>query len=205
MKSVLNESQIERIADMVSGSNIASAELKEDLIDHLCCVVEDEMSRGKEFEASYQTALQRVCPNGMDEIQNETLFLLPLKSRKRLDKTMYVSGFVALTGILATTIMKVLHLPFAQLVLLTTTFVVILVFLPSIFIRLMKQMPGKKRIPFFGFKGVLVYIGAFFCIVSAVFKIAHWPFANYFLLLASIIGYVGIFPLFFFKVSKKTR
>jgi len=205
MKSVLNEAQIERIADTVNGSNIVSAELKEDLIDHLCCIVEDEMSKGKEFETAYRTALQGFRPNGLDEIRNGTVFLFTSKNRKRIDRTIYTSGFLALTGILATVIMKILHVPYAQLVLLTTVCVVVLVFLPAFLIRKMKQTPGKKRIPFFGSKGVLLKTGALLCIVSAIFKICHWPFANYILLLACIFGYFGVFPLFFFKIFKKTR
>ena len=205
MKSVLNESQIEQIADTVSKSNISSAELKEDLIDHLCCIAEDEMSKGKDFENAYQAVLQQFCPSGLSEIQNGMVFLYTSKSRKRLDRTLYVSGVIALTGILITAVMKILYLPFAQLALMTTFCVVLLVLFPTIIIRMMKQKPGKKRIPFFGFKGVLIHVGALLCIVSAVFHIFHWPGALIILLLATIFCYLAIFPLFFFKIFKKTR
>jgi hypothetical protein len=195
MKSVLNESQIEQIADTVNGSNIASAELKENLIDHLCCVVEDEMSKGYEFENACRMALRRVCPNGLDEIQNETVFLLPSKSRKRLNCTTYISGFVALTGMLFTAIMKVLHLPGAGLALMTTAFVVIFGFFPTIFVHLLKS--GKKNI-----SHILGFIGAWLLVLSVVFKLMHWPLDNIFLLLAILFGYLGVFPLFFFKIFK---
>ena len=205
MKSVLNETQIEQIADTVNGSNIASADLKEDLIDHLCCIVEDEMSKGSEFETACRTALRRVCPNGLNEIQNETVFLLPSKSRKRLDRTMYVSSFAVLTGMLATAVMRMLHVPYTSLVLLTTMCVVLFIILPTLFIRWWKQPPVKKRILFFGFKGLLAQIGAFLVIVSSVFKIFHWPLDNVIMVLAVLFGYFGIFPLFFFKIFKKSR
>jgi hypothetical protein len=198
MKSVLNETQIEQIADTVNGSNIKSADLKEDLIDHLCCIVEDEMSKGREFETACRTALRRVCPNGLNEIQNETVFLLPSKSRKRLDRTMYISGFIALTGMLVTAIMKILHLPFAGIVLFSTAFVVVFVFFPTIFVRLLKS--GKKNVSY-----ILGFIGAWLLVLSVVFKLMHWPLDNFFLLLAILFGYLGVFPLFFFKIFKKSR
>jgi len=199
MKSILNESQIERIADTVSNSNIASEELKEDLIDHLCCIVEDEMSKDKDFETAYQTAMQRFCPNGLNEIQNETVFLFTSKSKRRLDIALYISGLGALTGALATVVMKMLHLPFAQLIFLASVCVVFFALLPVIFIRAFKKMPGKRRIPFFGFKGVLIYAGATLVIVSAVFRLCHWPGAGIFILLAILFIYLAMFPLFFFK------
>ena len=201
MKSIWNESQIERIADTVNKSNIASAEMKEDLIDHLCCIAEDEMSKGRDFETVYQTVL----PKRLNEIQNETVFLFTSKSRKKLDRTMYVSGFIAFTGVLITVVMKILHLPFAQLALITTHCVILLVLFPTIIIRMMKQKTGKKRIPYFGFKGVLIHVGGLLYIVSAVFQIFHWPGSLIILLLATIFCYLAIFPLFFFKIFKKTR
>ena len=205
MKNLLNESQIEQIADTVSKSNIASAEMKEDLIDHLCCIAEDEMSKGKDFETAYQVVMQRFSPKDLSEIQNGTVFLFTSKSRRRIEIALFTSGLGALTGALATVVTKMLDLPFAQLVSLATVCLILSVLVPTIIIRMMKQMPGKKRIPFFGLKGVLIHVGALLCIVSAVFRLCHWPGAVIILLLAVMLVYIAMFPLFFFKVSKKSR
>jgi len=200
MKSFLNESQIERIADTVNKSNIASAEMKEDLIDHLCCIAEDEMSKGKDFETALQAALQRFCPNGLDEIQNETLFLFTSKSRKRLDRTLYVSGFIALTGVLATAVMKTLHLPGGGLVLFATFLVALFVFFPAVFIRLFKNASGKKSMySYFGFTGAMLLV------TSSFLYIMHWPGTSLFLFLAIILIYIALFPFFFVKILKKSQ
>ena len=140
MKSFLNELQVEKIADMVNESAIASAELKVDIIDHLCCIAEDEMSKGKDFETVYQTALSK----RIGEIQNETVLLMPSKSRKILERMMYVSGFIALTGILAVIIMKMLlNMPFHDLLFTISVFVAVLIFFPVLFIRLL--VPKSKK------------------------------------------------------------
>jgi len=200
MKSILNESQIGKIADTVNESAIASAEMKEDLIDHLCCIAEDEMSKGKDFEIALQAALQRFYPNGLDEIQNETLFLFTSKSRKRLDRTLYVSGFIAITGVLATVVMKTLHIPGGSIVLLTTFLVALFVFFPTVFIRLFKNASGKKSMySYFGF------VGAMLLMISVFLYIMHWPGTALFLILAVILVYIALFPLFFVKISKKSR
>ena len=174
--------------------------MKDDLTDHLCCIVEDEMSKGKDFDTAYQAALQRFCPNGLNEIQNETQFLFTSKSRKRLDRTLYVTGFIALTGVLATVVMKTLHTPGGGIVLFATFLVAIFVFFPTVFIRLFRDLSGKKSIYYYF--GV---VGAMLLVISAVFHDMHWPGPSLFLFLAIILIYIALFPLFFVKIFKKSR
>ena len=196
MKSFLNESQIERIADAVNKSSIAPAEMKDDLIDHLCCIAEEEMSKGKDFETVYQTVLSK----RFGEIRNETMFLSTSKSRKRLERTLYVSGFIALTGVLATVVMKSLHVPGGGIVLLATVLVVLFVFFPAVFVRLFRDASGKKPIYYyFGFVGAILLVLAIF------FNIMHWPGPALFLPLAVVFVYIALFPLFFVKILKKSR
>lgn len=197
MKQVLNESQIERIADTVNKSNIESAEMKTDLIDHLCCIIEDEMSKGKNFDVAYRTTLQLVSPDGLDEIQNETVYLFTSKNRKRLDRTMYVSGFTAFAGTLITAAMKIFHLPFAQLALLATAFVAMFVLFP---VCMFRQTSDKK--PGYNLNATIV---ALLVVAYAVFFISDWPGAHIILLLIVFCVYCGLFPLFFLKIFKKSK
>ena len=200
MKSFLNESQIERIAGTVNKSSIAPAEMRVDLIDHLCCMVEDEMSKGKDFETAYREALQRFCPNGLDEIQNGAVFLSTSKSRKRLERILYVSGFISLTGVLASVVMKKLHVPGGGILFFATICVAIFVFAPSLFIRLFRHVSGKKPLYYYlGFAGVL------FGVFAILFNTMHWPGTSLFLLLAVVLVYIAVFPLFFIKIFKKSR
>jgi len=196
MKSFLNELQIERIADAVNKSSIASAEMKDDLIDHLCCIAEDEMSKGNEFETVYQTVLYK----HLNEIQNETMFVFTSKSRKRLERTLYVSGFISLTGILAAIVMKTLHVPGGGILLFASVLVGMFVFFPAAFVRLLRDASGKKPIYYyFGFFGVMLLA------LSAFFQVMHWPGPGLFLPLAVILVYIALFPLFFVKILKKSR
>ena len=200
MKNMLNDFQIGKIADTVNEGAISSVEMKEDLIDHLCCIVEDEMSKGKDFETAYQAAFKRISPNGLDEIQNETVFLFTSKSRKRLDRTLYVTGFIALTGVLASIVMKTLGIPGGGIVLFTSFLVAIFVFFPAVFIRLFRDVSGKKSIYFyFGFVGTMSLV------ISAFLYVMHWPGASLFMFLAITLVYIALFPLFFVKILKKSR
>lgn len=49
----LDENHIDFINKQISNSAITSKELKEDLIDHFCCLIEDEMRKRKSFKYAY--------------------------------------------------------------------------------------------------------------------------------------------------------
>ena len=203
MKSVLTESQIEQIAGTVNASAITSAEMKDDLTDHLCCMVEDEMSKGKEFETAYREALQRLCINGLSESQNGTIFLFTSKGWRKIDRVIYVSGIAVLAGFLLTIVMKILHVPFAGLVLMASTLGATFLFF-TILIRLIKEA-SDKRIKTFIFGSVVPYIlgfnGIFLFMLSAVFTVFHFPGAQQ-MLIASIV-FICI-AMFFFKIFRKS-
>lgn len=201
MKYVLTEEQVGRIADVVNKSKIASPELKEELIDHLCCTVEDIKSRRDEdFEPALRIAVRQLSPNGLDEIQNEVVFLSTSASRKRLNAAVRISGMAALTGALATVLMKALHLPFAQLVLLATACVVVFAFLPSLFFCRLKRVPNKKFIPY-----TCGFVSALLLVVAVVFFVSHYPAAHFILLAAIVCLYLALLPKFFFKVFRKVK
>ena len=196
MKSILNESQIEQIANTVGKSNIASVEMKDDFIDHLCCIVEDEMSKGKDFETVYQT----IFAKRLNEIQNETVFLFTSKNRKRLDRFLYVSGFAMLTLISAYVVMKMLFVPGTAILFLATAFVVIFLFFPAVFVRLFTHTHGKKPVYYY-----FVFFGALLLTVSGIFYISHWPGMFLLALLAVTCANIALFPLFFVKIFKNKK
>ena len=85
----LTAEQIESIRQRVMQGEINIATLLDDLIDHLCCLVEQKMDEGIDFENSLKEALTELAPNGLKEIQDETLMLLNLKiiNMKRITYT----------------------------------------------------------------------------------------------------------------------
>lgn len=61
--SNLSEQNIEFITQVIKKSKIESTEMKEDLIDHFCCAIEEEMGNGLSFEKSYDKAYRNICPD----------------------------------------------------------------------------------------------------------------------------------------------
>ena len=72
----LSKEQINEIAEQVSGSSIKSKELKEDLVDHICCIIEDDLQRGSDYEDSRERALRMIFPEGIEKGHNKKIWLI---------------------------------------------------------------------------------------------------------------------------------
>jgi hypothetical protein len=203
--SILSEQNIEFISNKINESKIESFEMREDLIDHFCCAIEEEMKKGLSFEKSYDKAYQKICPDGFDEIQRETVFLLTNKKNKAMKRLLYLSG--CLTAILLTTtiylnISQSRHIIGSSIFLAVSLLLMMFLFLPTLFLSLYKRQLSKT------FTNKLMYlsgfIGLFFLMVSILFKVQHWPHASFFLIMSIAFINFGLFPLLFFKMYRKS-
>jgi hypothetical protein len=140
----LTEDNIDFITNIVNRSKISSEELKEDLIDHFCCAIEEEMKKGLSFNKSYDKAYQNICPDGFDEIQRETVYLLTFKKIKAMKKLMYLSGYLSLIGITTTLFLIYSRSSFGGIVLMLTAAILIFLFIPSLFTNLYKRELTKS-------------------------------------------------------------
>jgi hypothetical protein len=196
--SKLSNQQTDFIIDKININKNLSPELKDDLIDHFCCTIENEMDKGKDFETAFQIACNRISPDGIEELGNEMMFLMNSKSKKRLSKMLRISGFSAITGIFISTFLKVLHLPFGGLAVLITALIILFLFLPSLFTHFFKNSTKKNKWMY-----ITGFLGIFFMLASLTCFIFHWPFSRIFLATGIVLIYITIFPLFFHKIYKK--
>ncbi|MCU4155893.1 hypothetical protein J1N10_07890 [Carboxylicivirga sp. A043] len=198
----LTELEIEAITHRINSSNIKSNEMREDLIDHFCCSVEEDMKRGVDFEQAYQKAYQSVCPDGFDEIQRETIFLLTYKKIKTIKMVMYLSAYLCVASLILTFYLDLTHTAGASITLLTGSVAFLFLFLPAFFINLYKRQLSRslsnKLMFVFGFIGVAVFM------LSVVFKMFHWPGAKMLFLTSIAVVNLAYFPMLFFKMYKKS-
>jgi cation transport ATPase len=202
--SILSEENIDFIVKKVNESNIKSSEMKEDLIDHFCCAIEEEMKKGLTFEKSYDKAYQNICPpdGGFDEIQRETVFLLTFKKIKAMKRLMYVSGYLSAIGITTTVFMKLSHLAGGQIALLLTSAILAFLFLPALFINLYKRELTKSISDKLKYMSGL--LGVVLLVAFAVFKFSHWPGTTIIFLTSVVIINFVCFPFLFFKMYRKS-
>ena len=200
--SNLTDENIELVARIINETKIESTEMKEDLIDHFCCAIEEEMEKGLSFQQSYDKAYQNICPEGFDEIQRETIYLLTSKKIKAMKRLLYVSGYLSAIGISTTVFMNLNHFGLPGLTFLLTSAILIFLFVPSLFVNLYKRDLVKslsnKLIYAFGFIGVELLI------VFALFRLNHWSWSTTIFLTSFVILNFAFFPLLFFKMYRKS-
>lgn len=198
--SKLTDEQIEFIADQVNKSKIDSNELKEDLIDHFCCIIEDDIRLGKSFEESYNRAYQIVCPNGFDEIHQETILLLTSKNIIIMKKLLFYLGFITTVFLVTSFLFKALHWPAAGLLLVIASFVLIFVFMPLVLLYFYRKQFSKYVS--YKMKYVFGYIGLALLLTGAVFKIMHWPGSGLLFLISVTVINFGFLPFLFYRLYR---
>ena len=198
----VSQEQIASIHGVIEHSSITIDTLKDDLLDHLCCVVEVKMTKGSGFEISLKEALDELAPDGLNAIQLETIFLLNSTKIMRMKKIMYSIGLITSLSMTMGITFKFLHLAGSE-ELFTYGFVgFLLLFLPMLAIdrykhNLGKSLSEKLRIG-------LGYLSAFLIVFSIAFKLFHLDGANLLLLSGMCVLSFGFLPFLFFNMYKKS-
>ena len=76
MNSPLNDQQLFTIEKILEEKGLSYGPLKEELLDHVCCQVEQAMSKGLLFSQALQRSLDTFQEDEMQELQTQTLSLL---------------------------------------------------------------------------------------------------------------------------------
>ncbi|HVN57602.1 MAG TPA: hypothetical protein VMT63_04840 [Bacteroidales bacterium] len=196
----LTFSQVERITFDISREEISFSHLLDELIDHVCCSVEDEMQQGLEFEDAYRLVKKKIGSRRFREIQEETLYAVDTKYRI-MKNTMKISAIAGtlLLGVAAT--FKIQHWPLAGILATLGAFITAFVFMPSALIVLWKETHSGKRL----FLYISAFITALLFICGTLFKIQHWPFAGMMLTVAAACGVFCLVPSLLFSKLKDNQ
>ncbi len=199
---MITDEQVDYIEAQIKESKIKNKSLSDDLLDHMCCLVEINMKKGLTFEQAYQKAFLQTSPNGYEEIQNETLFLLNYNKIMNMKRLTYISGFVFSLAFSAGTLFKILHQPGAMLLLgiglFGFSFIFIPIFLVSKYKELAVQVMSERLKWIFGAASVIL-LG-----LSSLMKIMHLMGAGVMLATSFLIFGFGFLPFLFFRMYKKS-
>ncbi|MBN2864114.1 MAG: hypothetical protein JXN62_13185 [Bacteroidales bacterium] len=177
----LSLQNIDQISFEIKNQEIVFSHLPEDLIDHVCCDIEEEMQKGLTFSEAYLKVKAKMgSDRRLREIQEETLYAVDTKYRK-MKNTMKISGVIGTTLLGIGPLFKIMHWPGAGPLLTLGAVTLAFVFLPSALVVLWKETKSRKRL--------LLYISAFFAgmffIMGTLFKVQHWPGAGFIIALAA--------------------
>ena len=104
----LTTEQLETVVEIVGNSEITYSHLPDDLIDHICCDIESEMSVGLSFNKALERVQCKFGDLGLQKIQEDTILLIDQKYRF-MKTTMKIFGNVSLALIGLGTIFKIFH------------------------------------------------------------------------------------------------
>lgn len=190
----LTDNQIDQVYDVLIDHGLTYETLRNELLDHICCIVEEQMEHGVQFHNALNSAQKQFGPLGIERTQEATIFLLTLKLRK-MKKIASILGIIGGVTTILGTLFKVMHWPFAGILLLTGLAITGLLFMPAALYVNYKSKEGirDKATIIAGFAGGILL--TFF----ALFKVMHWPGASM-LLVLSLGELILIFiPLYFVK------
>jgi hypothetical protein len=166
----LSLEQVKFIEKDIQKRGLKNDSLISDLVDHVCCILEDELNEDTKFEDLYPTIINRFFKKDLLEVEEETNLLLTFKNYYAMRNTMIRSGMSALILLVIGIIFKTLHLPGTAIILILATVLITFVFLPIFFVFNTKNSnPQKKMVIGFG-----ALFGILF-VLAALFRVLHWP------------------------------
>ncbi len=200
---MITDEQFSYISQQIKQSGISPKEVQDDLIDHFCCLVEIEMQRGSSFEHAYQNAYQQTTPNGFEEIQNETFFLLNHKKIILMKQFTYISGYLFALSTTVGAFFKVMHFPGANIMLFSGLLGLSFIFLPLLLINKFKDkvfnVLSEKLKWIFGTASIMLIL------IGSGFKILHLQGAAVIFGLGMISFGILFLPFLFFRMYKSSQ
>tara|TARA_B100001109_G_scaffold255756_1_gene260595 strand:+ start:1616 stop:2329 length:714 start_codon:yes stop_codon:yes gene_type:complete len=181
----LNQKQVDSIYDLLISHGLSYESLQVDVLDHICCMVEQKMDNGLEFDESLSTSTQEFGLSKLSEIQEATFHLLTLKLNK-MKKVVGIVAIVTALSVILGIVFKINHyLGAGFMVALGFTLAALVVFPSMMYFDLKNQSNWIQ-------KGATIsgYAAGILLSVATLFKFMHWP--GFFMLY-----YTGLFSLIF--------
>lgn len=190
----LKDQHIDYILNDISARGVTIEDLQYNLVDHICCIIENNLEENGDFENFYQQTVQSFFKKELKEIEDETISLIIFKHYYTMKKAMIISGTASAAIFSTGLIFKFLHLPGASIALILGIATLSLVFLPLLFILKMKEKQHLKDKAIIGIgtlSGMLISMGI-------LFKVMHWPGANIMMQGSVFVMLLLFLPLYFF-------
>lgn len=197
----LTDEQIAFIETDIKVRGITSPDLSVDLLDHICCIIENSTDEYRTFDAVYQETLLLFGNKGLKEIQDETNRLLTFKHYYVMNKTMKISGYISSLMILCGAFFKFQHWPGANAMEIIGTFFLTTLFLPLLFILKFKATAESNRSVVLS---IIAFVAALLICFGVLFRIMHWPNARMLTITGAVLLVLGYLPVYFISVYKHT-
>jgi hypothetical protein len=175
----LSETQIQFIENDIAARGIAMESLQQELLDHICCILEQR--NGEPFETAYASVIRSFYKKELKEIETETILLQNHKNYYAMKKGLIYSGIASALLLVAGIVFKFLYLPGASALIVSAIFIFCFAFIPLLSILRAKEKQTSREKSIVAFAGIAVFLLS----LSFVFRVQHW-------MGAMIMFYLGI-------------
>ncbi len=197
MYSITDE-QIDFILNDIRRNGIELEGLQTNLLDHICCKVENEFHEGENFELFYSIAIKDLCHNNLYEIQSETTNLLTFKNYYLMKKSMIISGIAASLLFVSGGFFKIMHWPGASMLLVLAIFLLCFVFLP-LMVLLKSRETNSNTINLPLITGAITGI---LYSMAIIFTVMHWPGSSMLWIATTVVSFFIFIPIYYFNGIK---
>lgn len=189
--NVLSSDQLNQIRESVSRANITLQTLQEELIDHMCCEVENLMESGYSFGEAFRMLQDQANSKTLQDILESTL-LLTNKHFAFMKTMLKLSGLFGLSLISTGTLLRILFIPGANVWIVSGFVLLTFLFLPSA-VFLDYTLATQKKL----FQRISLLLGSMALCNGILFKVMQWTGANVLINLGFLLLLVLVLPLVF--------
>ncbi len=170
----ITDTQIDLILNDISARGVEMESLQQNLLDHICCIIEKDLEENGDFESFYQKTIKTFYKDALWEIEEETIQLLTFKNYYTMKKIMIGSGIFSAITMIIGMLFKIMHWQGTSLIIVLGIFSSSLIFLPLMFTLKVKEKQSTKEKLVLALATVLGILIS----ISILFKVMHWPGAN---------------------------
>ena len=195
----LSDKQVAFILSDIERRGIVTEDVRDNILDHVCCIIEDKMTDDMNFKEFYENTIAQFYLRTLSEIEEETQKLLTFKHYYAMKRTLKISGIISIILIILGVIFKSMRWPGAGIIIVVGLSFFSLVFIPlNIVLKFQDDKKSGNRI--------IMTLGMLVASVSTIgtlCKIMHWPYANI-LMFSSLLVFMIVFIPIYFVIKFKS-
>lgn len=174
---MINDEQRTIIKDLLILRGLTFKPLQEEMLDHICCDVEERIAEGSSFEEALRSTMIDIPEDHFKLIQKHTMDTI----NKRFALSQWLS-YAALGFLFCSVIFKLLHLQFAgELLLLSFALIAAALLTSSVSgIYMNREKRGAQRV-------LAIVVGVIILLIGYGFKILQLPGADQIVVLSVIV------------------
>jgi hypothetical protein len=194
----ISEDQVDFILDDIEKRGVVTEDVSYNILDHVCCIIENEMNEGSNFKEFYRNTITKFYKKELSEIEEETQILLTFKNYHAMKRTLKISGITSIILMIIGITFKALHLKGAGISIVLGLVFFSLIFIPlNIILKFKDDKKLSNRATM-----TIGFLAASAASIGVLFKIMHWPYANI-VMFSSLFVFTVVFIPTYFIVNYK--